>query len=259
MDSFPLWSLFLFNISLSILAVELGFRLARLIHRNKDYPEPQSLGTMIQSTLALLAFLLAFTFGIAAERFNDRRLLIVEEANAIGTTYLRAGFLPESDRDKVRNTLREYTALRIKRSKEVAELNEAIAKCDELQQRLWDTALEFGRRDLNSDIGALFVESLNETIDLQSERIAATLYARIPDVVWCALYVILAAGLASIGYQEGQTNNRPWLTACAMVLSFAMVLTLIADLDRPREGFLRANLQPMTDLARKIGVVEAAP
>lgn len=88
-------------------------------------------------------------------------------------------------------------------------------------------------------------------IDLQSKRIAASVYWRIPDSVWYTLYVMISVGIVAIGCQAGQAGERNWTVASALLLSFAVVLTMIVDLDRPRDGFLNTNLQPLQDLTRK--------
>ncbi|HEY9869327.1 MAG TPA: hypothetical protein V6D08_09190 [Candidatus Obscuribacterales bacterium] len=252
-DHIPLWALSIVTVAIVLLAVETGFRLGAFFSSKSKPEHESSVGMMVQATLALLAFLLAFTFGIASDRFNDRRVLIIEEANAIGTTYLRADFLPEANRKVVQNLLREYVDLRVRLQRDPNRLRQALADSNQLQQRLWQQAVTMGRANLDSDVAALFIESLNEMIDLQSKRIAAGLYARIPENIWETLYLMVFLAIAAMGYQAGTAGARNWPITGALALSFAIVMVMIADLDRPMEGVLKASQQPLIDLSNRIG------
>ncbi len=259
MDFLPLWALFALVMVFSILSIEAGHRLGKLrSKRGNVEAEGKHSEGMVQATLALLAFLLAFTFGVASERFNERRNLVIQEANAIGTTYLRADFLPGQAKKEVQDLLRAYVNLRITRVESMEDLKERVKKAGQIQNDLWKQAVLNGKADLNSDIGALFVTSLNEMIDIQSSRLTVNVYSRVPDSVWGSLFLMMFLGLASIGYQTGLSGSRSWTTILILVLSFAIVISMIADLDRPREGFLKANLKPFQDLAESMGIKPAS-
>ena len=101
-------------------------------------------------------------------------------------------------------------------------------------------------------IGGLFVESLNEVIDLDETRITAG-RNRIPDSIWLALYVVTVLSMAAIGYQFGLTGERSWPVTILLVMVFTAVILLIADLDRPQTGLIQVSQQPMIDLINKIG------
>src|SRR5688572_12066502 len=108
LDSLPLWALFGLNVLIVIFADEFGYRVGQFRRRRAKQEKEAPVGAMVGATLGLLAFLLAFTFGMAANRFESRREVLLNESNAIGTTWLRAAFLPEAHRDEVRKLLREY-------------------------------------------------------------------------------------------------------------------------------------------------------
>ena len=94
-DLLPLWALFIIILLVVLLSVKFGYRLGKYRRSRREEEKEAPLGTMVGATLGLFAFILAFTFGLAANRFDTRRQLLLDEANAIGTTYLRAGMLPE--------------------------------------------------------------------------------------------------------------------------------------------------------------------
>src|SRR5688500_16180189 len=114
LDPFPLWTILPLTVALAFLSVELGYRFARYRQQRAPEVKESSLGGMVGGTLGLLAFMSAFTFGLAGSRFESRRQVLLSEANAISTTYLRVAIIPEPMRTESRNLLREYVDVRIK-------------------------------------------------------------------------------------------------------------------------------------------------
>jgi hypothetical protein len=255
----PLWGVFLLTVVVVALGFEVGYR-AGLFEKSKQKGEEKApVGAMVGVMLSLSAFILAFTFGVAADRFNERRVLVIEEANAIGTTYLRCDFLPDKNRDEMKRLLREYVGLRLRVSYEHNRTHDqnlvlqAAEQSEKLQDLMWAQAVEVGKSKLDSDVIALFIDSLNQTIDLQSKRVTAALYARLPGPVWLNLYLLMFFGMAGLGYEFGFAGQRKVAVTCIALLSFAIVMTMIADLDRPTEGFMQASKQPLIDLGKKFG------
>ena len=111
-DALPLWGLFITILGVVLLSVECGYRLGKFRLSRREQEKEAPVGTMVGATLGLLAFILAFTFGLASSRFDNRRQLLLDEANALGTTYLRAGMLPEWG-EEVRRLLRDYIGHRL--------------------------------------------------------------------------------------------------------------------------------------------------
>jgi hypothetical protein len=242
----PLWGVFGATLLLVLLSVEGGYRLGRYRHKVSSREKEEPVGAMVGSTLGLLAFLLAFTFGLAATRFDARRTVVLDEANAIGTTYLRAAMLPEY-RDEVRTLLQDYVDVRLEvvRTKDVGV---GVRRSEALQGQLWNRAVGLGQKHPGSIVVGLFVQSLNEVIDLHAKRLAATLRSRIPDVIWAGLYGVAVLAMGGIGYQTGLAGNSRSVEILVVAVAFSLVIWLIADLDRPGEGFLTVSQQAMLDL-----------
>ena len=252
-DQIPLWGCVFIFFSIASICIEYGFRLGAR-HRDASTKENHApVGSMIGSALALLAFMLAFTFNLAASRFNDRRVLVVDEANAIGTAYRRAEFLEEPLRTSVKRSLREYVDLQIKASNGLPELAEAQPQSELLQDRLWTGATQAAQQHA-SPICALFISSLNDVIDLQTTRVDAWLRARVPISIWIALLFIAGLCMMGMGYYCGLTDTRNWIARTVLVVSFSTVMLLIVDLDRPWQGSLKVNQQAMKDLSKQIAV-----
>src|ERR1700752_1969178 len=131
LDALPLWGLFIVILMVVLLSVEFGYRLGKYRRSRREDEKEAPLGTMVGATLGLLAFILAFTFGLAASRFDNRRQLVLDEANAIGTTYLRAGMLPEHGQ-QFRDLLRAYVAARLD-ALQPGKLVEGIHRSEEIQ------------------------------------------------------------------------------------------------------------------------------
>ncbi|HET8781840.1 MAG TPA: hypothetical protein VFM63_05460 [Pyrinomonadaceae bacterium] len=248
LDRFPLWSLLPITIGIALLSVETGRRLAGYRLQQSAEEKESPVGGMVGGTLGLLAFMLAFTFGLASTRFEARRQILLQEANAIGTCYLRAAMLPDPMRTDARNLLREYVDVRLEAVKP-GQLEQGMAKSEELLNRLWALAVTTAEKEKNV-ITSLFIQSLNQVIDLHSTRLMAGVRSRVPGIIWIVLYLLLILAMIMLGYQSGLAKGRRSLAVLALVIGFSSVLYLIADLDRPGQGMLQTNQETMTDLRR---------
>jgi hypothetical protein len=250
LDALPLWGVFIAILLVVLLSVECGYRIGKYRRDHREQEKETPVGTIVGATLGLLAFILAFTFGLAAARFDSRRQVLLDEANAIGTTYLRADMLPDK-REEIRKLLRNYvdTRLEVVRSGKIAE---GMRQSENIQSQLWAHAVAVGKQNPNSIVVGLFVQSLNQMIDLHAERVQAGLRSRIPGAIWVGLFAVAALSLATMGYHAGMVGTRRSLAVLAVALAFSVVIELIADLDRPREGVLRVSQHALLDLQRSM-------
>jgi len=250
LDRFPLWSLLPITIGIALLSVETGRRLAD--HRRQHSAEEKEapVGGMVGGTLGLLAFMLAFTFGLASTRFEARRQILLQEANAIGTCYLRAGLLGEPMRTDAQNLLREYVDVRLE-AVQPGKLQQGMAKSEELHKRLWAVATTAADKEKNV-ITSLFIQALNQVIDLHATRVMAGVRSRVPGIIWIVLYLLLILAMVMLGYQSGLAKSRRSLAVLALVIGFSSVLYLITDLDRPGQGLLQTSQEAMTDVRRSM-------
>jgi hypothetical protein len=250
LDSLPLWGLFLVIVVLVLASIEGGYRLGGYRRGRSEREKDAPVGAMVGSTLGLLAFMLAFTFGMAASRFDTRKALVLDEANAIGTTYLRAAMLPDG-RDDVQGLLRDYVDARLAavQSNDIAE---GLRRAEALQSQLWTRAVAVGQQHPGSIVVGLFVESLNEVIDLHAKRVTAGLRNRIPATIWVVLFTSAVLSLGAMGYHSGLVGTARSLAVLAVAFAFSAVIALVVDLDRPQEGTLRVSQQALVDLRQSM-------
>jgi hypothetical protein len=249
LDAPPLWAIFGATVGLFLLGAETAFLLGRRIRRRSEEAQKGPVGEVVAALLGLLALLLAFTFSLAASRFDTRKGQVLEEANAIGTTWLRAGLLPEPHRAEIRRLLREYLEVRLA-AVESGQLQQGIARSEQLQGRLWAEATAVGEQQPGSILVGLFIASLNEVIDLHAKRVIYGLQARIPAMIWAVLYFVALVSFGAIGYHAGLIGGRRFLVIWPLALTVSAVLFLIVDLDRPREGLFTVSQQALADLRK---------
>jgi hypothetical protein len=248
-DGVPIWAILLGTIGLVLLALEIGVRVGI---RRKGSGKVEVSGAMVGATMGLLAFMLAFTFNGAAGRHSARKALVIQEANAIRTTWLRAGFLAEPISADIRGLLRDYVDLRVKAAAGQVELAEALRRSEALQDKMWILTLEAGRKDAGSIPAGLFTRSLNDVIDLHLERVTVGIRNRVPPTIWAALYLLLAVSMLMMGIQVGLSATRNRSIELALAVAFSAVLFLIIDLDRPQEGLVNVSQQAMVELQTKL-------
>ena len=250
-DRFPEWAVFAGSVVLFFLSTEAGFRVGRYVNRRKEQIESGSTGLVTGSLLGLVSFLLAFTFGIAAANFSERRGVVLDEANAIGTAWLRADLLTDAvAADRLRELLMTYTEVRSTVATQPIPANgfaDVIRASEALHGDIWALAATQAREG-PSPATALVVSAVNDVIDLHSLRVAAGVRHTIPDVIWIALYGISVIALATTGYRFGASIRARSELMPGVVIAFACLITLIADLDDPRHGFLTSDQTPMLDL-----------
>ena len=204
--------------------------------------------------LGLLALMIAFTFAMALSRFEARRDAILSEANAIGTTALRARLLPEPHNTETLKLLKEYVKIRLDITQGLAssaELAAAIDRSNTLEEALWQHAKAVAAKDNNMVPTGLFIQTLNEMIDNQGKRLAV-FRNRVPNIVFLTLFGVAAIAHAFAGYASGfaaRSGRLPMYVAGFLV---SAVILLIVDLDRPNTGLIDVSQQPMIDTAASI-------
>ena len=253
LDQFPLWVVFLVTVVAVLIAAEIGFRIGMWLQRRDPSSEKTPMaGAVVGGMLGLMAFLMAFTIGIVLDQHGGRKAMVVTEANAVGTAYLRAGFLDEPDRASTRNLLREYVEVRLAAAADPeALLESAMTRSEEIHGELWSIVEDNVRQGNESDIMALFVESVNEVIDVHSLRLEAV-DLRLPRMLGLVLYAATILSFLLVGVANSGDKKRDFLAIVFFALAYVAVLMIVVDLDRPQQGLLTVSQTAMSDLLRQI-------
>ena len=246
--SFPIWAVFLATALIVLLAIEVGYRHGKVVQSRseEDREKEAPVGAMVGAALGLLALLLAFTFGMAEDSFQARRVVLQQEANAIRDTYLRAQMLAEPHRTEVRSILRAYVDERLKWAE--VGTHGVMPSSAALLDRLWAQTVAVGDQGQAVDIVASFVDSVSEIIKLNEERRLLRERSRIPHAFGAVVFLIAILTFAAMGYHAGVagTIRSPAMVAVAVV--FSLVIMLIVDLNRPGQGFINVSQEPMHEL-----------
>ncbi len=250
LSRYGLLPIFVVSLILILGASEVGRRLGvRAVDHGGD-----DVSTLEGAILGLLALMIGFTFAMALSRFEGRRDGVLNEANAIGTTALRARLLPAPHAAELLKLLREYVQVRLNISQHVAssgDLDAAIARSNAIQEALWQQAKAVSMKDNAMVPTGLFIQTLNEMIDNHEKRLTA-LRNRVPNIVLIALYGVAIIAIAFTGYASGLEARRTRLPIYLTGILVASVILLIQDLDRPTAGFITVSQQPMIDTAASI-------
>lgn len=264
LDLFAVPWLFLITVTLLATAYTAGVFWGRRTNRLHGPTAGNSyVGTVITGMFALLGFILGFAFIMASNRFDDRKHLVLEEANAIGTTWLRARALPQPYPDRIVPLLRQYVDVRLGHGAsqwaDMADMRQALKRSGALHHRLWDQTIELTRSHPQSLVVALFMKSLNQMIDLHESRVGTGLYFRVSPSVWRTLYFVAALTLITAGYEAGRGGARhPAPVVISLVVTLSIVFVLIIDLDRPSQHLFRVNKQALVDLRNTMNRAEEA-
>ena len=233
-------------LALLLVSHELGYRLGRRA-KGVDDDYKRRVDMVRNTILALVTFLVGFSFAAAGARFIDRQDMIVKEANAIGTSYLRAMLLPEPQRSRLQVELRQYVMDRLELLKSYGPENTGplLAKAGETQKRIWQLGIEGVGTD--RELANFMLPPLNDVIDIHSEHVS-TARRHIPLTILIVIVTTAAIGMGMIGYDNGLARRRYFMLSCGFAVVSAASLWMTIDLDRPRHGFVRASELPYVEL-----------
>ena len=220
-------------------AHEIGFWLGSLT-RSADEPFDRQVALIRASTGALVAFLVGFAFSGAASRFVDRVDIVVKEANALGTAYLRADAIVEPQRGELKATLKEYTSDRVALlSREGRDqIKPLLAKVSGLHERMWRSAIK-ATQD-NAPLMAVVLPPINEVIDMHSVHLAMA-RRHLPLPIMTLLLGTAAIGLGIVGFGNGRVGRRFSVLDSVYGVVLAVALWMTIDLDYPGIGLIRVN------------------
>jgi len=227
-----------------LLFLEAGRWIGRLAITRFGRTGQPNVGSLETAVFALMGLLIAFTFSGALGRFDTRRAQAVDEANAIGTAWLRVDLLPAPAQPKLRQAFRDYVDSRIatyRRLPDLAAAQQELARSQKLQNEIWAQAVAATRLpDARPQVELLVMPALNQMFDIVGTRVAA-MRMHPPGVIYAMLACLaLAAGLLS-GYQSAGEKVRDWIHHLGFAAIMAFTIYVILDLEYPRLGWIRID------------------
>ncbi len=242
-------------ISLGLLAAMLLAMVAAYLigthSQRRTTDEGRSQTTAVQgSMLGLLALLLGFTFSLGLSRHDSRSVAVVEEANAIGTAWLRTDFLPEEIRSAAKDDLRRYTRLRLEAAEVSADQHQRrkrlVANAEGAFAELWTQAAAHAESG-GGPAAVSYAASLNDMIDALGARDAA-IERHVPEIVLFMLFGTFILSGAMLGFSSGLSGSRPATPVYLMLGLIVLLVFMIIDLDRPRRGLIEVDQRPLAAL-----------
>jgi hypothetical protein len=251
-DVLPPWGFFLTSFIIIYGSIVIGLYLGKWTSARLSEGDKIDIGPVVTACLSLLAFLLAIVFGAVYSRYNELKHVVLDEANAIGTAFTRADLLPNADRTEVQRLLLDYTTSRLEamQSGDREKIELAVAKSKELQAELWSIAITNAETN-PTPLSALFIQSLNNVIDMHEKLITIGIHHRLPGDAYTMLLVLAFLAMALGGYKSGLTSIRRTLVVTLVAaVAYSLVFTYVFTLDHSHN---RVSMQaPMIDLQEDI-------
>jgi hypothetical protein len=235
-------------------ATDVGYRAGARFSPSLDEGAKSQVSAISAGILGLLALLLGFTFAMAVSRLDLRKQLVTQEANAIGTLYLRSKLLPEPVRQDVGGLLRSYVDTRLEFFRagiDERQLRAVRERTQQLHAELWSRVPIAVEKDDREVTTGLFIESLNEVIDIEAERLAAT-ENHVPESVLLLLILVAVMAVFGIGYGSGLGGKRHLFWTSMLSVLLMLVIVIIMDLDRPRRGLIKVSQNSMVRLQESL-------
>jgi hypothetical protein len=238
-----------------ILLLEVGRRIGRRRQGKDEEVARGGLGAVEGAVFALMGLLIAFTFSGAASRFDARRQSIVDEANAIGTAWLRLDLLPSAAQPELRDLFRRYLDARLEVYAKIPDMEavrEELARATALQGQIWARATAACRESANP-LTAQLVPALNEMFDIASTRTAVA-QIHPPVIIFLMLGVLALMSALLAGYAMAGGRSRSWIHVIGFALILAVTVYVILDLEFPRVGLIRVDAfdQVLVDLRQSM-------
>ena len=244
--------MFLLPLIAALIPIFIGqqFGLAH-VRKNKELADVP-MESVVTASFGLLAFMLAFTFQIAANRWEGRKTLLYSEVQEIRTAYLRAGLLPEPFNSGTKKNLMEYVNLRVGLAHDISQLDQAIKKSRVILDTLWSYTESLAAQDRSSEVYSLYTGSINQVIDAFHQRITISLVYRIHPTIIIILGIAVFISMLLLGYQFGVAGKGNNGIKIMLAILFSTVMFLIIGLDRPETGVVKVNQKPFLELHKQL-------
>ena len=237
---------------IAILAAnELGYRGGRWWQKNTDEEIKGQTVAITASVLGLLALLLGFTYNMSVQRYDSRAAAMLDEANAIGTAFLRISLIPDQYQQQARQLFAVYAQERVASGQltivDETDRQTMLKREADTLEAIWRLAIAAADTDPRPVTAGLFIQSLNDMIDARDKR-HAVLERSVPPIVFYLLFTVVVLSCGFLGYGSGLSGRRANIATLLLTSIIVAVMFILIDLDRPRRGYIQVNQAPMLQL-----------
>ena len=252
-DHIPLPLILLGCILLQLVFIEAGFRYGRHSRGGGHKAQMAQVRAIMGASLGLLAFMLAFSFSIAQQHFEERSRAYMMEVSAIDSAFRGAYLLDERQQGLAQDLLKEFAGLRLEtvkavRASEPERVLALIRESERIHDLLWSIAEASMEDSANAREAGIFAQSVLAMIAAHDARLQAAMFNRISPVIWMTLLLMAALAMVVMGYQAGLTGTRSSLATWTLAITFSAIMTVITYVDRPNMRLFHVNQQLMAEL-----------
>ncbi|MCL5270823.1 MAG: hypothetical protein M1457_09810 [bacterium] len=243
----PSWVVIIL-VAAMMLAAEIGYRFGLRRHEHAGDKGRGYFGTVLGSTLGLVALLLGFDFNLSAQRYEARRQLVISNANAINALYLHSNFLPDSHRKRFKQLLRRYvdeiTNLPLRQGITEDELQSRVMQAGELYQKMWETTSDMAQESRSAKEAEALLPLLLKVGEVSHQRLFSYL-GRVPGIIIGLLLGASLIAMGAVGFAGGLGQYRGVSARVMLGLLLGGTIFMILNLDQPRRGMIRIDQSPM--------------
>lgn len=253
LDQLPLSSILVLCVIGQIIFIEIGYRLGEVKQGKPNKAQMAQVRAIMGASLGLLAFMLAFSFNTAQQHFEERTRAYLLEVSAIDSAYRGADLILKEERHRAKELLRTFAEVRLETSRFASENDresviEMIRESERLHDQLWSLAERSMEGEGEGADSGIFAQAVLAMINAHDDRLQAAFFNRLSPVIWYTLFCMALLSMAVMGYQAGLTGTRSSFATWTLAITFAFVMTLITDLDRPRTTLFKMNQGLMVEL-----------
>jgi hypothetical protein len=257
LDQIPLLLVIVGSILTQMAFIEGGFRYGKRKQSGPVKAQMAQVRAIMGASLGLLAFMLAFSFSIAQQHFEQRSQAYMLEVSAIDSAFRGADLIDNSSRGEAKEVLLNFAKLRLElvqaaRAGEIDEAIKMVRESERMHDHLWKIAESSMEGDGGGKDGGIFAQSVLVMINAHDARLQSALFNRISPVIWLTLFLMSLLSMVVMGYQAGLTGTRSTLATWTLAITFSAVMTLIIDLDRPNMTLFSLNQELMVELENRM-------
>jgi hypothetical protein len=256
-DQIPIFLVLAIAVLTQVLFIEFGFRYGFSRRVGPVKAQMAQVRAIMGASLGLLAFMLAFSFSMAQQHFEERTGAYMLEVSAIDSAYRGADLIQQSSRTEAKELLVNFARLRLETSAAVRQddmvgVVEMIRESERIHDQLWSIAESSMENSAERDETGIFAQSVLAMISAHDARLQATMFNRISPVIWLTLFLMSLLSMVVMGYQAGLTGSRSSLATWTLAITFSVVMSLITDLDRPNMTLFQMNQDLMVEMENRM-------